>query len=96
MHLGMAIICMVILLKEHKYDRDGNPMFPDSDFHYSGNFVTINLRELREKFLNAKYMANYFGVKLFWSTLYEIKKAYCVHQSDVLHYVDVYPESNYK
>ncbi len=47
-------------LKEHKNDRDGNPMFPESHFHYSGNFVTVNLKELRKEFLNAKCPSNYY------------------------------------
>lgn len=83
-------------LKDHKNGRDGNPMFPECHFHYSGNFVTINLKELRKEFLNAKCLLNYYGVEVFWGTLYNTEKANCAHQSNVLHYVDIYPETNYK
>lgn len=42
----------VNLLKEHKYDQGIRALFPDSKFHYSSNFVTINLRALGQEFLN--------------------------------------------
>ena len=71
-------------------------MFPKCHFHYSDNFVTINLKELRKEFLKAKCLLNYYGVEVFWRTLYNTEKANCAHQSNVLHYVDIYPETNDK
>jgi hypothetical protein len=40
------------------------------------------------------------SIKLLWSrsffgTLYNTEKANCEHQSNVLHNVDIYPETNY-
>lgn len=86
----------VNLLKEHMIDRGANTMLPESKFHYSGNFVTLNLKELRKEFLNVKCSLNYYGVEAFWGSLCDIKKAYSVHQSNVDHYQEVYPQSIYK
>ena len=86
----------VNLSRDNKYDPDGNGMFPESKFHYSGNFVTFNLRELKTEFLKAQCKSHYYGVEFFWGTLCNIDKAYNIHQSNVDHYQDVDPESNYK
>ena len=86
----------VNLLEEHMNDRAGNVMFPESKFHYSGNFVTINLKKIRNEFLTTHCRSHYYGAEVFWGTLCEIEKAFCVHQSKVNHYQDSYPGSNYK
>lgn len=86
----------VNLLKKHLEDADGKPLFPESNFHYSGNFVTINLDRLREVFLKTKCRPHYYGVEVFWGRLCKMEKAYCAHQSNVYHYTDVYPPQNYK
>lgn len=86
----------VNLMEKHKNDQDGNPLFPESKFHYSGNFVTINLRKLRKEFLTTECGAHYYGVEIFWGLLCNIEKAYCVHQSDVYHYTDTYPSNLYR
>ena len=86
----------VNLLEEHMKDRAGNFMFPESKFHFSGNFVTINLKELRNEFLAVKCHSHYYGAEVFWGTLSKIEKAFCVHQSNVYHYQDLYPGTIYK
>ena len=86
----------VNLVEKHLSDKEGNEMFPESKFHYKGNFVTINLKVLRKEFLDTKCLAHYYGVEVFWGTLCEIDKAYCIHHSNVNHYQDVYPEKVYK
>jgi hypothetical protein len=86
----------VNLQNEHIKDKSDNIMFPETKFHYSGNFVTINLNYLRYEFLNNVCLSNYYGVEVFWGTLCSIEKAYCVHQSNVNHYEETYSESYYK
>ncbi len=77
-------------------ERDGSVISPDSNFLYQGNFVTINLNELREKFLTTKCKQHYYGLEMFWGSLCSINKAFEVHNSKVDHYNEVYLESNYK
>lgn len=86
----------VNLLEDHMKDGAGNVMFPESKFHFSGNFVTINLKELREEFLTTNCRPHYYGAEVFWGTLCKLEKAFCVHQSNVNHYQDLYPSSEYK
>ena len=66
----------VNLLEDHMNDHAGNVMFPESKFHYSGNFVTINLKELRNEFLTAKCRSHYYGAEAFWGTLCGTKKGF--------------------
>jgi len=86
----------VNLKNTHLNNKDGSPLFPESKFHYSGNFVTINLKKLQKEFLNTSCRPHYYGVEVFWGTLCDKEKAYSLHQSNVNHYQNNYPESNYK
>lgn len=65
-----------------------------SDFHYSGNFASINLTQLRDKFLSTPCDTDYFGVEGFWGKLCDLEKAYCAHFSSPNisnHYEQRYP-----
>ena len=50
------------------------------DFWYGGNFVTVNLEKVRDKFVQTPLMKNYFGVEAFWEKLCDIEKAYNAHK----------------
>lgn len=67
-----------------------------STFHFSGNFVSINLNKLREGFLTKKCSNSYYSVEAFWGTLCPVDSAYCLHQSTVDHYRQSYPPSAYR
>ena len=43
---------------------------------FAGNFVTINISELRDKFLNTPIAHCYYGIEYFWGNLCDISKAY--------------------
>lgn len=68
---------------------------PRINFHYSGNFVSINLKELGKKLLITQCVKDYYGVELFWGRLCTIDKAYSAHESGVDHYNQPYPPDNY-
>jgi hypothetical protein len=73
--------------------------FRFSDFHYSGNFISVNLNILREKFINTQCDMDYFGVEGFWGKLCSSEKAFCAHLSSINiknHYTEPYPEKFYK
>lgn len=66
-------------------------------YHYSGNFVSVNMDALRKKFLTTPCDPSYFGVEAFWGKLTPLEKAFCVHQSGIKnHYAHPYPENLYK
>jgi hypothetical protein len=70
-----------------------------STFHYSGNFVSVNLNSLREKILHTEVDLDYFGVEGFWGKLTNVKVAYNAHNSGLRisnHYNEKYPELYYK
>lgn len=70
-----------------------------SDFHYSGNFVSVNLELLRETFLNIPCDKDYYGVEGFWGKLCPYELAFNAHTSSPAitnHYRERYPETLYK
>lgn len=70
-----------------------------SSFHYSGNFVTINLNTLRETYDRTNVDMDYFGVEAFWGKLTSVEKAFNAHDSSLLisnHYNERYPSSFYR
>jgi hypothetical protein len=70
-----------------------------SDFHFSGNFVSVNLNLLREKFLSTPCDQDYFGVEGFWGKLCTPEQAYSPHNSFPRvnsHYEEPYPDHLYK
>jgi hypothetical protein len=78
-------------------DRYGPYRF--SDFHYSGNFVSVNLSELKTKFLTTPCDKDYFGVEGFWGKLCDVNKAFCAHLSSLKiknHYNEAYPANFYR
>jgi hypothetical protein len=73
--------------------------FRFSDFHYSGNFVSVNLASLRDVFLTTPVDADYYGVEGFWGKLCPYQQAYEAHVSSPTitnHYTERYPASLYK
>jgi hypothetical protein len=78
-------------------ERFGPFMF--SDFHYSGNFVSINLEKLREKILSTPVDYDYFGLEGYWGKLCDISAAFCAHLSSTHiknHYLEAYPSTLYR
>lgn len=71
-----------------------------SRFHYSGNFVSVNLDMARERFVQTPIDMDYFGVEGFFGKLCEYNQAYNVHDTSdsmlLSHYFQPYPEENYK
>jgi hypothetical protein len=68
-----------------------------SDFHFSGNFVSVNLKLLRNEFLNTPCDNDYYGVEGFWGKLCSVNQAYCPHISGIHnHYKEFYPSKIYK
>lgn len=70
-----------------------------SDFHYSGNFVSVNLSLLRDVFLYTPCDNDYYGVEGFWGKLCSYELAFNAHSSSPTisnHYKERYPEELYK
>jgi len=67
----------------------------ETEFIYEGNFVSLNLNNLRHKFITAPCYKNYYGVERFWGNICDYEKAFCVHESNVDHYNERYPSSEY-
>tara|TARA_R110000850_G_scaffold20864_4_gene61814 strand:+ start:595 stop:1284 length:690 start_codon:yes stop_codon:yes gene_type:complete len=70
-----------------------------SSFHFSGNFVTVNLKLLNVEFFQTPLDEDYFGVEGFWGKLCNSKDVYCPHISGTNiknHYLEPYPDSFYK
>jgi hypothetical protein len=83
------------------YDWQLCPNAPSSlikvPFHFSGNFVSLNLRKLRQVFMNTEIESNYFGVEAFWGKLCKIEEVRCIHKSSVEnHYESPYPIESYR
>lgn len=74
--------------------------FQFSRFHYSGNFVSVNLNMVKDKFNNTPIERDYFGIEGFFGKLCEYNQAYNAHDSGAnniqSHYFEPYPEKLYK
>jgi hypothetical protein len=81
-----------------KYCSSNEPYGPYkfSSFHYSGNFVSINLETLAPQFFNTSIDNDYFGVEGFWGKLCELQEVNCPHSSEVNHYYEPYPKERYR
>ncbi len=77
-------------------DKEGFEIFPESKFLYQGNFVTINLKKIRNKFLASACRVHYYGLEMFWGSLCSFDQAYSAHQSTMDHYQEEYPPNKYK
>jgi hypothetical protein len=77
------------LPEEHRIE------FPEVEFIYEGNFVSVNNKALGKQFLEAKCRPSYYGLERFWTRLCNKEKAYCVHYSNTDHYNKPYPHSMY-
>jgi hypothetical protein len=68
-----------------------------SDFHFSGNFATVNLLKVGKNFFAIPLDIDYFGVEGFWGKLCDFTEAYCPHISNIAnHYQEPYPPILYK
>lgn len=70
-----------------------------SDFHYSGNFVSVNLEKLRNKLYSIPVDEGYFGLEGYWGKLTDVSGAYCAHISSLHiknHYSERYPPALYR
>ncbi len=69
-----------------------------SDFHYSGNFVSVNLDLIGDRFFEMPCDPDYFGVEGFWGKLTTLDKSFCAHLSSENiknHYLEPYPPELY-
>ena len=86
-----------LLRTKEQLESGNDSAFFNSNFHYSGNFVSVNLSELRQKFVSAPITPGFFGVESFWGTLCDSHSAFNVHESGIKnHYESPYPELLYK
>ena len=84
-------------LSEKVYAKpDQKILFPECKFIYQGNFVTVNLKNLRQEFLTKPCIHHYYSLERFWGTLCPIEKAYSAFQSGVDHYTVPFPPSKYR
>ena len=70
-----------------------------SSFHFSGNFVTVNLKLLNNEFFSTPVDKDYFGVESFWGKLCSVNDVCCPHISGENiknHYLEPYPVNLYK
>ncbi len=70
-----------------------------SNFHYSGNFVSMNLSMVRDKFIKTPIDPDYFGLEGFFGKLCDYRYAYNAHLSSNNirnHYIEHYPEKFYR
>ena len=94
---GYSLYGVSLAVYHGKNERYG----PDhlSDFHYSGNFLTVNLEQLAGKIKDTPVDNDYFGVEGYWGKLCTVDKAFCAHMSSdhiSNHYKEPYPEHLYK
>ncbi|MDF1882605.1 hypothetical protein JHD49_01475, partial [Sulfurimonas sp. SAG-AH-194-C21] len=59
----------------------GHPKIPQTPYHFSGNFVSINLEYLHDTLLSTHYSQTYFGLEMFWGNLSPKEKAFSLHDS---------------
>ena len=75
----------------------GHKSTPETPYHYSGNFVSVNLEYLLEKILTTPYDKTYFALEMFWGRISPRKKAYSAHESNIKnHYNTLYPKVLYQ
>jgi hypothetical protein len=70
-----------------------------SSFHFSGNFVSINLNKLRDKLHEIPIDEDYFGLEGYWGKLCSVNDAFCAHissQNISNHYNEPYPSFLYR
>lgn len=70
-----------------------------SEYHYSGNFVTVNLDTLRDAIRATPVDEDYFGVEGYWGKLCPREKAWNAHMSSdniTNHYKERYPKHFYQ
>ena len=86
-----------LLLNKEQMALNNEQAFCQSSFHYSGNFVSVNLDTLRQEFLAESLVPDFFGVESFWGRLCDVRDAYNAHTTGIKnHYDEPYPEINYK
>ena len=79
---------------DDKYPRYGP--FSFSEFHFAGNFVSVNLNILRDKITSTQIDDEYFGLEGFWGKLCDIDGVYCPFISPLDLYSHPFPEPLYK
>jgi len=67
-----------------------------SDYHYSGNFVSLNLPLVLQNFMEKTIDKDYYGVEGFWGKLCDSSEAYNVFGTFINHYKTPYPKYQYE
>ncbi|MCB1199969.1 MAG: hypothetical protein KDK41_04945 [Leptospiraceae bacterium] len=84
------------LMLNSDLDNGAPPLLLKTPFLYSGNFVSINLDILRDRFLSNICAPDYYGPEAFWGKLTKLEKAYIAHKSPISnHYQESYPREMY-
>jgi len=71
-------------------------VFYEIPFSFSGNFASVNLQAVLEKFLSVKIEQNYYGVEAFWGKLCKKEEAYSPHRAEINLYDNPYPPKLYR
>lgn len=82
-------------LEAYKVGNGRSGPYKFSEFHFSGNFVSINLDLLSDKFFSTEVDEDYFGIEGFWGKLCPISEVYCPFISNVDHYQTPFPKQKY-
>ncbi|MDA9671674.1 hypothetical protein N9T87_00140 [bacterium] len=82
-------------LRDYKYYKIRKHAYLFSDYHYSGNFVSVNMNNLKKEFISTLCPEHYYGTESFFGKLCEKEKAYCVHSTKKSLYLNPYPKKNY-
>jgi len=82
-------------LREYHHNKERANTHLYSDYHYSGNFVSVNMRMLKKEFKTTVCPNNYYGVEAFFGLLCSLDKAYCIHSTPLSLYLNPYKKENY-
>ena len=82
-------------LRDYKYYKIRQHAHLFSDYHYSGNFVSVNMKALKREFISTICPNDYYGTEAFFGNLCEIDKAFCVHSTSKSLYLNPYPKEKY-
>ena len=69
-------------LRYYKYYKIRKYAYLFSDFNYSENFVSINMKDLKRKFISTVCLQHYYGAEILFGKLCKRDKAFCVYNTD--------------
>lgn len=93
---GYNLYGVNLLCEDEDLKNRGKYAFKHSSFIYSGNFVIVNLKNLKEKLVKENIEWDYYSMEGFWGKLTSFDNAFCAHNSGINHYEEEYPGYLYK